>query len=199
MNIDDRQLEEWLREVEVPQDLAERLRSLSDSASQVARPPRWPWFAAASVLAVAASIAAIVLFVNRTDSPNAAPLVAENSNPTTEATPANVATPNALASETPPSLEEIRAEVEMIDRLLRQRTILDLGDKLAALSDRRPATSLESNQRASLIVSLSDQAAIDLGASRQSVAQDMARVIERFPNTRGAAVAEQFIAQHNIQ
>jgi hypothetical protein len=83
--------------------------------------------------------------------------------------------------------------------MIRERAIRDLSDRLSALSNSSRPSSLDSNQRASLIVSMSDQSALQLGATRQSVERDMARVIERFPNTRGALLAEQFIAPKSIQ
>ncbi len=180
MTIDDKQLDAWLRDVEIPQDLNERLLALPQSAPLVAIRPKRLLTVTASLLAIAASIIGIGLFV-------------QNSNRSTE--PATTAANPELVRE----LEEIQAEIAWIDQTIREAEIRTLSEKLEVLSNEANVELLDRIQRTSLIVSLSDQFALQLGASQEWVRRDMARVIERFPNTAGANHAQQFIAQIETQ
>ncbi len=180
MTIDDKQLDAWLRDVEVPQDLNERLLAIPQSASTVAIRPKRPLLFAASLLAIAASVVGIAFFV-------------QSSNRSTE--PAAIATNPELVRE----LEEIKAEVALIDQAMHDAEIRELSGKLEALSSEANVAAIDRIQRTALIVSLSDQSALQLGASPEWVRRDMARVIQRFPNTVGANHAQQFIAQIETQ
>ncbi len=199
MNIEDRQLDEWLRDVDIPADLSQRLLALPNSDVKVERLPRHRLTVAAVIFAVAASIVGVIVVVRWSNS-SAEPAVADKSPNDSPNSTELVNTPrSAFVRISPDSLDDIRANIDFIDIMVRERAIRDLSDKLAAMSKSTRPKSLDSNQRAALIVSMSDQSALQLGAARQWVERDMARVIERFPNTSGAKLAEQFIAQENLQ
>ncbi len=180
MTIDDKQLDAWLRDVEVPQDLNERLLAIPQSASIVTIRPKRPLLFVASILAIAASVVGIAIFV-------------QSSNRSTE--PAAIATNPELVRE----IDEIKAEIALIEQAMHEAEIRKLSEKFEALSSVANVAPIDRIQRTALIVSLSDQSALQLGASQEWVKSDMTRVIQRFPNTDGANHAQQFIAQIETQ
>jgi hypothetical protein len=216
MNLDDQQLDSLLRDVEVSRDLTRELLALPDADeaapelfrprpvdnSQVRRYARfWGRGLAIGVglTAVAASLCGIlaaIFWSKNADTPQivAEAVAPENADRINESLPSI-----APRQEWLKLTSNIRATAELVDRRMRESEIQRLHLKLDSLADAKPAESLSASQRASLIVSISDQSALHWGAARKSVAADMSRVIETFPNTSGAMLAEQFIAEQSFQ
>ena len=48
-----------------------------------------------------------------------------------------------------------------------------------------------------MVLALADQVSIPLGGETKKAESDMARVIEQYPNSQGAKIAEQFLKQLN--
>ncbi len=180
MTIDDKQIDAWLRDIEVPQDLNERLLAFSQPASTVVIRTKRSLLFGASLLAIAASVVGVAIFV-------------QSLNRSTESV--TIATNPELVRE----LGEIKAEIALIDQVIHQAEVRELSKRLNAFSSEANVAAIDRIQRTALIVSLSDQSALQLGASPEWVRRDMARVIQRFPNTAGANHAQQFIAQIETQ
>jgi hypothetical protein len=211
MNIDDQQLDLLLRDVAVPCDLRCELLALSNAdeeAPEVFQPHPLDTLHVRSharfrgrglAIAVAASLCGVLAAIFWPKNADTPQMVAE------AVAPANADRINESVPSIAPRQEwlnltsNIRATAELVERLIRESEIQRLQVKLDSLVDANHAESLAANQRASLIVSISDQSALHWGAAPKSVAADMSRVIATFPNTSGAMLAEKFIAEQSFQ
>jgi hypothetical protein len=193
MNRDWDNLNELLRNVDPPADLADRLRAIPDRPEATLR-PRFPiWYGVAGVFATAATLAIIVAGAWRlgllptSDDPGPVEVVS--------------ASPNSDVDDRKPSmnigrqpdLQAIRNELADIETNLDALEIGDLRRRLS--NDRTESLRFEPDawQSESLIASLAAQSAFDWGVDSQTVQDEMARVVARFPNSLGAQRASQFL------
>jgi hypothetical protein len=187
MTIDDKQLDAWLREVAIPGDLAERLMSLPGREPPTRESRGRLDLVVGAALALAATIAGVAVFVRGMERAKRLEVAAP--------------TPGGERVDATPSVELVKARGDLaaIDEALSQLEVRALSEKLATFASDASTEALAPLDRASLIVCLSDQSALQLGGSRESVERDMARVIEKFPSTAGAANARIFLADNKIQ
>ena len=80
----------------------------------------------------------------------------------------------------------------MIDQAIREIELKRLRARLADL-ELASSTELSGREIDSMIWALADQTGMAQGGTDRSVRSDMTRVIERYPGSRGAAIAHQFL------
>lgn len=208
----DQDLRERLRGIEVPSDLKARLLALPQTmdlpssettetksvlsptrSASPSRPMRgYGW----GLLVSAATVAALMLSVGETPEADlqdgAGDRVAMTSgNDSTE--PREPGREVVRPRDEQGIYEAMREDVELSLTKLEirqlQRRIRDLRSK--------KTSSLGGREDASMILALADQAAIEFGASATDVGRDMARIIETYPETRGAEIARQYLASQS--
>lgn len=193
MMLDDQELNARLRDVEIPAELGQRLLALP-SGKEVAK-KRTPLALAKMWLATAAAIAAVVVASRWTGETK--PVTGVVSGRGENDRIVIGAKPSPRSALEVDAIGEIRGGVDRVDAKVRERTIRALSRSLLERKE-SAAPTLDSRQRTALIVAMADQSALELGVSPRQVVQDMSRIMERFPNTSGAKLAEQFISQLNI-
>lgn len=207
--ISDEQLDAMLRDVEIPADLKERLgqipvgvdefsneTSRSQKKDDFKSPPTW------LALAIAASLMGIVLFfvTQKIDNSNNPGLVnnpkpAQTTNENSEKLADNLA--NSIQQELSAEeqeLAELRAQIELQDALLARLKNERLKDQIVELN-RSVESELQTREVESMIAALSSQSLIDFGGPKAQVMNSMAQVIQKYPNSRGATIAENYLKQ----
>lgn len=205
---DDDQLNRLLRAVDVPADLHEKLLCIANHDGQdqevkktVAKPPvhwqlRTMLVVAAGYLLVSMSL---IFFwpKNATEvakhSPNenfkrgntrASGLDQSQGNSRNE-TNEEINKRNELP------IERTRLVVDSIEEKLNQLELLRMESKLARLEEE--LQELDSDQKISIVLAVADQSALNFGASRESVVNDLSEVLRRYPGSQGAKIVNQFV------
>lgn len=196
-NPEDRQLDDLLRQVEVPQDLKAKLHKLPKAISMNGVRPapmpsidsgkkHWPrlFLLAATLLGVSAFFAWPFLGSSPSETSKTnkgdGQLVTDKANPILD-----------LQLD----LKQVENLQTQIDVALARLEISQLEQRLQELQ----TTSVESlgqRQHTSIILAMADQTVLDLGGSPTSVHSNMVSVIDNFPGSMGAEIAQQFLDQH---
>ena len=209
------QLDAMLRDVQVPSDLKSRLKGIPELESLAGEsgslptntPPvslassdnkrTWlPYVLAASLLAVAAFTAAQFL---PKDGPNVAPGSIASA-PAKDPFNENNFKPEPRAIEHVVVKSAIDQEVELLNAQIQELEIARLQSELHRLEndyDKHLSEHPSENEVESMIMALSPQYSLPLGGKQADVRAEMARVLEQYPNTRGAVLAEKFLKQLN--
>ncbi|MEM7455918.1 MAG: hypothetical protein AAF456_16325 [Planctomycetota bacterium] len=218
--LSDEKLEELLRDVDVPDDLAASLRGIPEqhaiehAATVRARNGEqglWP------LLILAAGIAGIVLSVVWQHSGILDDLssIASFSAPEdviTEPVIESVETPPTVQVEPVPAVEtnetllaaqsqsdKVLAEIASlqaeIDAQVAQMKTDQMRSELARIQSL--AQPISNRDTDSMIRALADQTRISAGGDLEQVSSDMALVIEKYPGSRGAAIATGFLRNNN--
>lgn len=188
--ITDEQLDALLRDVTMPGDLKQRLLAVTDVEPAALRREKsrskgLPW---KRVLAAAASLAGIALFslwAFSGGSQRANPKVATNKTP-----------PKSV--ETTAEVDQLLAEFKQLsDELdsLQTESKLNRIDQLLAEASPRQRSLLPDEELISTVLAIAEQTPVILGASPESTIKDMEKIVEKWPGTRGAVIAQEFIDQ----
>lgn len=202
----DDQLDELLRDVVIPSDLKSRLKQISseteldgaDAGPTIARlesnnKSNTSWM----VFVLAASLIGIGLFVayqfwasvedggvqNQKIANIDVPII-EKTNESTE----SIEFENSLAK----FLEqqgELEATIHAIE-------VAQMKAQLAQL-EQSAAIQLDQREVESMIAAMSEEYSIPLGVPEKQVESKMALVVERYPGTRGAEIAHEYLKQDN--
>ena len=171
MTLDDEQLDDLLRQIEVPSGLKASLRTIPDRTDRNVEVDTFPTSKSWTALlgTVAALAASVVLYLALS--------------PNLTSNPGGVAGGIGGSSEIAMLLAEMEQDNESIDTLLQlQETRLSFEPESEPIFD--------SNESVATALSLSWQAAIDRGASVDSVREELQYVVNQFPNTTGAQLAQ---------
>lgn len=222
MKPDDHQLQALLRQVEIPSGLKSQLLEIGSgdglvpvdasnghqpltgqdpkSKSLDRRQSSWK---IATLLAVAASLAVMGLYVfwlekPETTLPNAN---RDQREPGREGWLPTLEKPTLENVSAGKLLEQMSADSARLDELMLQIRMNQLKAELAEIERIDQAKlrtngvdeSLSNRESASLILTLADQTAFQLGADRAVVKQGLDFVLENFPGTEGAKLAEQIL------
>ena len=182
--ITDQQLDDILRNVQVPADLKDRLLkiphtaqqdhslvNLPDAAPSELPRTRWqPYVLAATLLIIAGVVATRWLPNNNSNTPD---VIAKQDNhePSTQDLAAREAENQQLA------IEQLRNE--------------QLLARSSALSHLNP------EDIASMIMALAPEYTVELGGSKTDLESELALVRKKFPQSRGADLAQQILQQLN--
>ena len=147
------------------------------------------------MLAMVAALTAIGLYVLwpndlRPDPPsNSVAGIANREQPIPELAPAPSKDPQRL-------LAELSASAAQIDQVILQMKIQQMELRLAKLNhkQRYRSSGIQQREATSLVLALSDESAIRLGANRSSVQMHLNYVVEQFPGTRGAELARKILS-----
>ena len=91
-------------------------------------------------------------------------------------------------------LESFDAVQELLEAQLHQLEMARMEKQLAQLESQR-RIELDRREAESMILALSDQVVLPLGGSEKTVQESMAQVIKKYPGSRGANIARQFLKQ----
>ena len=180
--ITDQQLDDMLRNVQIPADLKDRLLkipraaqqdhslvNLSDAAPSELPRTRWqPYVLAATLLIIAGVVATQWLPNNNPNTPDVIAKQNDNNEPFQD-----------LAAR---EAENLTIEQSRIEQLLvhgSARSYLDPEDVT------------------SMIMALAPEYTVELGGSKTDLKSEMALVQEKFPQSRGADLAQQILQQLN--
>ncbi len=197
---------------QIPNDAAERIQPATNTDSQgdepSYRPAGWVWIP----LAIAASLAGLSLYlfwpappradesvaVEQTSEPSGKRLTVDNQTmtepPLSESTDrSSLMVENSATSNL---LDEMAAELNQLDQLVVQIKVHRLSEQVRQAEHKQSrqsnrSTGLSPNDRASMVMSLSNQAALQMGVDKKIVERNFADVIEKFPGTRGSQWARQ--------
>lgn len=197
-NPEDEQLDELLRQVDVPEGLKADLRKLAEGTKvngvqSASLPPfnsRKKLFP--SLLLLAATLLGVSAFIawpylGKDDSTGG---MAKKIDDSGQVNKSNEDSNLDLQ----PNLQQIQNLQEKVDATLTKLEISRLERRLEKL--RSGSTGqLDQNQYTSIILAMADQTVIDLGGSTESVQTNMVSVIDNFPNSKGAEIAQQFLDQ----
>ena len=177
--ITDQQLDDMLRDVQVPADLKDRLLKIPHTAQQdpslvnlpdaaPAELPRTRWlpYVLVATLLVIAGVVATQWQPNNSKTPDVIAKQDENNNPQTREAQAH-----RLA------IEQSRIEQQLAHG--SARSYLDPEDVT------------------SMIMALAPEYTVELGGSKTDLESEMALVREKFPQSRGADLAQQILQQLN--
>lgn len=202
MTFDDQQLDDLLRAVQTPESLKDRLKEIPDQEGMddgLVRLPardelpqrrsRVGWYALAAVAAAVALLTVMSIWPVET-APNTT-LVEQGSVPDTplESDIANHSI----------ELELLEIKLEAIESVMLEQEIKRLEKRLASLKQQAVPVGLPEREQQSIVLSLSCQAAMELGASIDSVRDDLLQVVEHYPGSQGAEFASRMLANENTK
>lgn len=93
-------------------------------------------------------------------------------------------------------LTEFLTEQEQLEIVIHQIEIARMQSRLAQLN-RITSSQLDQREVESMIAAMSEKYSLELGISKIQVSSRMAQVIDRFPGTRGAKIAHEYLNQVN--
>jgi hypothetical protein len=169
MTLDDEQLDELLRKIEVPSGLKASLLTIPERDLEANEKPFQAKSWTAMLGTLAALAASIVLYF----------VITSTSPPKDNA----IALADASKNEVAMLLAEMEQTNESIDAILRWREIP---------RNEEPSNEpiFDAKESVATALSLSWQAAIDRGASLESVREDLQYVVDKYPETAGAQRAQ---------
>ncbi len=219
----DQQLDALLRKVDVPADLMDSLRAIpqthagadsngdpnedaktnSVSVTVPKTETAHSLWRGSLLMALAATLLAVGAFFawpfvagQNTNGPEVVENV-ENDGPVPKSTdpqPAPAAGTNPDRSEILVAAETAN---EAIEAALHEVEMQQLRNRLAEIKQSTPSSgTMDPHEYNSLITAIADQTILELGGSEEAVRDDMAQVIKLYPNTTGAAIAQEFINSH---
>jgi hypothetical protein len=219
MNSEDKQLDELLRKIDVPVDLKSRLRQIADPVASEDDLPRpinknpernrrsvLPW---AVAISVAASLAACGVYFQwfsgptpSTPAPSRLASQADPIIPSVISGQSNTPTPAAVLSEIELLEQQIAANDLMINSMQMQNQIDLLDQQLSDLNRASRSNvrnglassrGLPSREEASLILTLTNESALQLGVNHSVISESLNLIVEQFPETIGSNRAQQIL------
>lgn len=190
--ITDEQLDALLREVPTPPELKQELLAIADDEtslqlkSNVAiHTPVWGRW-----LALAASLIGIALFIAWSMSPET----------TIPATATNDRQPQTTSDrlEAERLLAGIKQQQQELEYLMACSELNQLEGLLAEAQMTRQSR-INNDEMISTVLAITDQTPILLGAPAETAIDDMQKIIDRWPGTKGATIAQQFIEQNQLK
>lgn len=195
--ITDQQLDDMLRDVRVPGDLKERLLQiphavqqdqslvqLTDVATSDQKQTRWLPYVLAATLLILAGIAATQWPANNQNTPDVT--AKQDSNPD-----------NSPNDESPTNeLTEYQAKLAAYEAEI-QRLELEQANTEQLLAQSAARSYLDPNDISSMIMALAPEYSQELGGTKMDIKTEMALVLDEFPQTRGAELAEQMLERLN--
>ena len=183
--ITDHELDDMLRQVQVPADLQDRLLKipnavqqdqpfveLPDAAPSELPRTRWlPYVLVATLLIIASVVATQWLPNNDSNTPNTIAKQNDNNGPSTL------------------DLADHETEVQRL-AIERSRIVQQLAHSSAR-------SHLNPEDIASMIMALAPEYTVELGGSKTDLKSEMALVREKFPQSRGADLAQQILQRLN--
>ena len=183
--ITDHELDDMLRRVQVPADLKDRLLKiphtvqqdqprveLPDTASPEPQHTRWlPYVLVATLLIIAGIVATQWLPDDATNTPN---VIATKQNDNNE-----------------PSTHDLADREPEVQRLVIEQS------RIEQLTQGSPRSYLDPEDVTSMIMALAPAYTVELGGSKTDLKSEMALVQEKFPQSRGADLAQQILQQLN--
>ena len=207
MKFNDEQLAEILKQVQVPAALKDQLRKIPDQAVdlqaadlQVASVlPKTSlgsrrvlgWLSVATAAAVFLSLIWTKQWEASKDS--------QNGTATANHDTSDVPQIHSLASDMEPMNRQINADSLTMVEL--QSEIYDIEKELEAIQPISSSANqhLNDEEYTSLVIATSAQTAILSGASIEYLRGDLEQSVQRFPDTRGSAIAAQLLASAAVQ
>lgn len=205
MSIDDKQLDELLRQVEIPAGLKARLSSISeleventsadDSHVVLSRQFTPSSYGHRGWFALVASVAAISLFCLAMWFDNKAPSITKISG--TE--------PNARSQIVVTTPEDGEPTIEILEARLAELRSLSLAAEISHLDDQLREQSTNSNDHAnalsaseasSLCIALAADSAIASGLDVKLLEGDLQLVLDQFPDSAGAKLAIRILSNN---
>lgn len=195
MKFDDEQLDELLRDIDVPDSLAQSLREIPElhktdvvSSHELSKGLGWiPMLAIAASLLLLMSLA-ISSFDDATGDHGAIA-----SNKSVEKNGGNVDASNDIDFE----MELLKSKLQSIDLVLMRRKTKRMQQKLAELK-RSQLPILSSSEQQSIVLSMSCQAAIEMGADLETVRDELEEVKLQYPDSQGAAIANRLLQEQGF-
>ena len=183
--ITDHELDDMLRRVQVPADLKDRLLKiphtvqqdqprveLPDTASPEPQPTRWlPYVLVATLLIIAGIVATQWLPDDATNTPN---VIATKQNDNNE-----------------PFTHDLTDREPEVQRLVIEQS------RIEQLTQGSARSYLDPEDVTSMIMALAPEYTVELGGSKTDLKSEMALVQEKFPQSRGADLAQQILQQLN--
>ena len=183
--ITDHELDDMLRRVQVPADLKDRLLKiphtvqqdqprveLPDTASPEPQHTRWlPYVLVATLLIIAGIVATQWLPDDATNTPN---VIATKQNDNNE-----------------PFTHDLADREPEVQRLVIEQS------RIEQLTQGSARSYLDPEDVTSMIMALAPEYTVELGGSQTDLESEMALVREKFPQSRGADLAQQILQQLN--
>ena len=183
--ITDHELDDMLRQVQVPADLKDRLLKiphtvqqdqprveLPDTASPEPQHTRWlPYVLVATLLIIAGIVATQWLPDDATNTPN---VIATKQNDNNE-----------------PFTHDLADREPEVQRLVIEQS------RIEQLTQGSARSYLDPEDVTSMIMALAPEYTVELGGSKTDLKSEMALVQEKFPQSRGADLAQQILQQLN--
>ncbi len=204
-NISDEQLDALIRDVEVPENLHRLLLGIPDnhveSSTTCTTPPPNRNSSRLFAMVLAASLIAVAAFLSwqmlekETDGTGLAAGDGITHGLTLDQVVKAFETPNSRlpGNLQPEQLASLDDSVELLEQEIHRMKMTAGLERLRRLQEMQAASALNELEVDSMIMALSGQASLPLGGRLENVEQKMARVIERFPGSRGAQIAQDFI------
>ena len=183
--ITDHELDDMLRQVQVPADLKDRLLKiphnaqqgqlrveLPDTASPEPQHTRWlPYVLVATLLIIAGIVATQWLPDDATNTPN---VIATKQNDNNE-----------------PFTHDLADREPEVQRLVIEQS------RIEQLTQGSARSYLDPEDVTSMIMALAPEYTVELGGSKTDLKSEMALVQEKFPQSRGADLAQQILQRLN--
>lgn len=211
----DEQLDELLRDIDVPQDLKSVLKQipssdglddgkvgLKDGASNAEEEPTWT--GALLGLILAASLIGVGLFIGSASLPETDKDSPVAKSPTTEVEKngdelknGDEPEPKSAVRPTNVGLAQSEIDAREIRQLEAQIHAIKIAQMEAELFEIERTTAVQVDQREveSVIAAVAEQYSVPLGMPEAKAKSRMAQVIEQFPGTRGAEMAQSYLEQ----
>ena len=196
MTLEDRELENLLKEVVIPASLKDTLREIPNRASDVKIDDQKTWrtvvrwsLALAAALLVAISLPFWMgekwMGGEKQGQSHQGRMAAKSHLPTKF-------DPDLLIK----SLDESEAKLRQADAMIRQLQLKQTQNRIMAAHVSSKYVS--ANERQSFALGSACELAVELGASVDDVRSDLNLLIEKYPNTKGAEMAKTLINQHQF-
>jgi hypothetical protein len=201
-------LDDLLRDIKVPADLKSKLKAIpalvetntaTASVEQTETRRNHSAFAfllAASILGIAAFFTWPLLFpnddpvANKTETNQLDVEIENNDSENTLEDNSGLDIDNPTLATNDDSVSSL----ELIQETLDELEIKRLEARLEQLNSRQQ-NQLAQNEMTSMILALADQTVVDLGGPKELANESMVKIIDQFPNTQGAVIAQQFLDQ----
>lgn len=197
MKFDDEQLDEILRDVDVPESLRRQLLEIPEVHETKLKDSRdtskgLGWI---PMLAIAASLLLLMsLAISSLDDANGDrdPISIVKSNDVKRG-----ADEFDVSSDVDFELDLLKTKLQSIDLVLMQMKTKRMQRKLAQLK-RTQLPVLSSSEKQSIVLSMSCQSAIELGASLETVRDELEQVKLQYPNSQGASIAKRLLQEQEF-
>ena len=200
MNIDDEQLDEMLRDVKVPEALRQQLREIPSSHKVELKDSykTSTGFGWVPMLAIVASLLllmslAISWFGDAGNGPGNGDSIAIAANSEVNSRENSV----DVLSDVDFELQLLKTNLQSIDLALTRQKTKRMRRRLAQLKKSR-LTVLGSTEQQSIALSMSCQAAIELGASLDTVRDELEEIQIQYPDSQGSSIAKRLLEEREF-